>query len=213
MFKKILGFLGKASGSPIGKVIGTFVPQLGVAGKIIEKINSVTGESYDENTPANQVKEAMERMSPEQWVELEKSENELEGIIQQEITKRIQEETKQSQGETTVLTSMFQSEKKGSSWRPIIAVGSFIIVSINIMITTIGGAVALYKGEHETVAAFLQFGLGMAALLSPLILWVNRYMGLRTREKEMRYAAAYNQPIRPPEAKGFFGKLSNIMNG
>jgi len=213
MFKKILGFFSKASNSPIGKVIGTFIPQVGVAGKIIEKINSATGNSFDENTPSEEVKAVMENMTPEQWVELEKSENELEALIQQEITKRIQEETKIEQEETKTLIALNNSETKGSQWRPFIAVGSFIIVAINVLIATIGGATALYSNQPETVNAFLNFGLGMAALIAPLVLWVNRYMGLRTREKEMRYAAAYNQPIRPPQPEGFLGKLNNMLNG
>lgn len=114
---------------------------------------------------------------------------------------------------TEVVKALAEVDKAGASTRPYIAKGSFFVCAFVTILITVGVTYTLFDAGFESADQVLQLGIGVAALLSPFIVWVNRYFGLRTREKESRAAVTMGQSVREVDSGGLLGKIGRMFNG
>lgn len=200
-FKDILKKIGGFANSPLGEVITSVVPGAGVVSKVIGTANSFLGddEKVDENTPVAELKRKLEGLTPEQRLQLEEKELDLEIVEVQEWTK--------------IMQTITDADSKGNTTRPRIAWGCFLVAAFITILSTVAIFQALWtKGLADAHNVF-QLGLGVATMATPFVVVFHRYFGIRTREKENKILAAQGYTISRPESGGLLGKFSRFING
>lgn len=165
LLKKLMPFAGAVlSATPIG-------PLLPLINAILPNDAKLTPD-----TPVNDAMDTLASQPPN--IQLE-----LAGVdlgFEQEYTEQLR-----------IVTEL---EKTGATTRPRIAMGSFYITSLITVLTVVAIFAALWTEGLEHADKTLALGGGIAVLCSPFILWVNAYIGARTREKNMRLAVGTGHP-------------------
>jgi len=187
----VLGILGKVGKSLIGS------NPAGAA--ILGAVNAITGAKTVTRDMTGEEAEKIINNLPE-----DQRQKVLEAQIDLEAT-----EVKEN---TEVVRALAEVDAAGASTRPHIAVGSFYLVALVTLLVAAGVTYTVITGGFTDADKVLQLGVGVAALLSPFIVWVNRYFGLRTREKESKAAVAMGQAVREEKA-GLLTKISRALNG
>lgn len=189
--KSILGTVANVAG-----VINPAVGQaISIANKFLPK-----NKRLPEDATGQDVIESVESLPPGKRADAER---ELVYALQETMVRE----------NTEVVRALAEVDKTGASTRPFIARGSFLICAFVVLLITSGVTYTLLDAGFDSADQVLQLGIGVAALLSPFVVWVNRYFGLRTREKESRAAVTMGQSVREIDSGGLFGKIGKMLNG
>ena len=121
--------------------------------------------------------------------------NNLPPEAQQQADARARVELAHIQAEVSQLDAMVSVESAGSNTRPRIAymMAATVVIAVLVMMTLWTRAV--WVGDSEALAQLAgSWELMLAILATPSVL-LRAYFGMRTREKQSRYAAALGQDV------------------
>ena len=200
-FRDILSKITKFTDSPIGSIITSVVPGLGVVDDVLATVNTFTGEKLTEESTVGELEAAVSQLSDEQLASLQEKEFELKII--------------ESNNYAAVA---MQQESNNNATRPQIALEftHFFIemarASFLFLVCCMIGDIILLSSSDGKEAIFLDIGLkGMPWLAGvyavPAMSVIQEYFAKRSEDKR---TAAATTGVKIPEGRPE-GIISAVM--
>ena len=126
---------------------------------------------------------------------------------QREIDDRARVELAHVQAEVSQLAAMVSVESANSNTRPHIAYLMAVTVVVAVAVMMVMWARAVWAGDSEALAQLAGSWELMLAILATPSMLLRAYFGMRTREKQARYAAALGQEVQAGGLRGLVGMI------
>lgn len=127
--------------------------------------------------------------------EVERAFNALPGESQQQVLARVDLEIVESNNFAANFQAMAAADAKGNTSRPYVVLLFAWVIALSVIAVVAGMVFAVVVGDKDTLKALGDAWVVIAAVLSVPATVVQRYFGLRTREKTFRYAAGSGQDL------------------
>jgi len=185
-----LGDILKTAGSAIVK---TLVPG---GGFIIDLVNNVlpADKKLPVDATGEQITQAIQTLPPDKQAEL--------------MSKELDVEIAEINSWTQIQGSLAEADKVGASTRPKISLMMAEIVGFVVIAFSSMWIVAIFRNQVDMVQRLSNaWPLMLTVIATPTAL-LRAYFGMRTKEKENRYAAAIGQEVQP---MGIVGNLVKMI--
>ena len=155
------------------------------SGFIIDTVNGFLSD--DKKLPADatgiQVTQAVNTLSPDQQTQL--------------LSKEYDVEIAEINSWTSIMDSLAEADKTGSSTRPEIALMMAKVIAFIIIAFASMWIVAIYQNHVDMIKSLAESWPLMLTVLGTPTALLRAYFGMRMKEKKARYSAAIGQPAQP----------------
>jgi len=161
-------------------VVGAFVPGVAIAAKTVNAFLPDDAKLDVDKSTGQQVLTQYESLSPDQ---------------QQSIDKQVEVELAEINASVDKLSAMVSAETASGNTRPFIALIMAWAVFIAVILMMVMWGKAVWVNDAESLTQLTESWPLMLTILGTPTALLKAYFGMRTKEKQARYAAATGQPI------------------